>query len=153
MSKRKGLSAEEKRKKMLEIFHESLDFYQLKELEKIAPKEKGIISQSVKDVIQSLVDDGLVDTDKIGTSTYYWSYPSKARKTKEQLLEQKQAQLEEGKKKLKEIKAALDKLMVGREESATRDAILAELAKKKKELEEVEKEMVKYSGCDPKNDL
>ena len=45
------------------------------ELEKIAPKEKGIIVQSVKDVLQSLVDDNLVDTDKIGTSVYYWAFP------------------------------------------------------------------------------
>lgn len=40
---------------------------QLKELEKLGPK-KGVISQSVKDVVQSLVDDDLVLKDKIGTS-------------------------------------------------------------------------------------
>ena len=34
--------------------------------------------QSVKEVLQSLVDDGLVDTDRIGTSNYFWSFPSKA---------------------------------------------------------------------------
>ncbi|KAI5350486.1 hypothetical protein L3X38_003377 [Prunus dulcis] len=39
----------------------------LKELEKSGPK-KGVISQPVKDVIQSLVDDELVFKDKIGTS-------------------------------------------------------------------------------------
>jgi predicted transcriptional regulator len=44
-------------------------------LEKIAPKEKGITEQSVKDVVQGLVDDGLVDTDKIGTSVYFWAFP------------------------------------------------------------------------------
>lgn len=47
----------------------------LQELEKIAPKEKGIIAQSVKEVVQCLVDDGLVDTDKIGTSIYFWAFP------------------------------------------------------------------------------
>lgn len=41
--------------------------FQLKELEKLGPK-KGVISQSVKDVVQSLVDDDLVSKDKIGTS-------------------------------------------------------------------------------------
>lgn len=41
--------------------------FQLKELEKLGPR-KGVISQSVKDVIQSLVDDDLVSKDKIGTS-------------------------------------------------------------------------------------
>jgi hypothetical protein len=49
------------------------------ELEKIAPKEKGITEQSVKDVVQSLVDDGLVDTDKIGTSVYFWAFPRYSR--------------------------------------------------------------------------
>lgn len=46
-----------------------------KELERIAPKEKGIIANSVKDVIQKLVEDGLVDTDKIGNSIYFWAFP------------------------------------------------------------------------------
>lgn len=49
--------------------------FNYQELEKIAPKEKQIVAQSVKDVIQNLVDDGLVDTDKVGTSVYYWSFP------------------------------------------------------------------------------
>lgn len=33
---------------------------------------------SVKEILQSLVDDGLVDTDRIGTSNYFWAFPSKA---------------------------------------------------------------------------
>ncbi|KAF8200825.1 meiotic nuclear division protein 1 [Pholiota molesta] len=60
----RGLSAEEKRVKLLEIFHETRDFYQLKELEKLGPKLKGI------------VDDGLVQADKIGSSNFFWSFPS-----------------------------------------------------------------------------
>ncbi|KAL6269877.1 hypothetical protein ACE6H2_026788 [Prunus campanulata] len=58
---------DEKCDKMLQIFYDSQDFFLLKELEKSGPK-KGVISQSVKDVIQSLVDDDLVFKDKIGTS-------------------------------------------------------------------------------------
>jgi hypothetical protein len=54
-------------------------FFFSQELEKIAPKEKGITEQSVKDVVQSLVDDGLVDTDKIGTSVYFWAFPRYSR--------------------------------------------------------------------------
>ena len=33
---------------------------------------------SVKEVLQSLVDDNLVDSERIGTSNYFWAYPSKA---------------------------------------------------------------------------
>ncbi|VDK79664.1 unnamed protein product [Cylicostephanus goldi] len=77
-SRKKGLSLEEKRAKMLELFYETQEFYQMKELEKIAPKKKGIIAQSVKEVTQSLVDDGLVECEKIGTFVCYWAFPSKA---------------------------------------------------------------------------
>lgn len=37
-----------------------------------------LASMSVKDVLQSLVDDAMVDTERIGTSNYFWAYPSKA---------------------------------------------------------------------------
>lgn len=74
--KKKGLSFEEKRKRLCEIFLEKKDFFQLKELEKMGPKLKGIVSQSVKEVLQSLVDDDLVVCEKIGTSNYFWSFPS-----------------------------------------------------------------------------
>lgn len=39
----------------------------------MGPK-KGVISQSVKDVIQSLVDDDLVLREKIGTSVSFSSF-------------------------------------------------------------------------------
>jgi transcription initiation factor IIE alpha subunit len=49
---------------------------------------KGVVSQSVKDVIDALVSDGLVHAEKIGTSNYYWAFASAALKSKEtQLLD------------------------------------------------------------------
>ena len=75
MSKRKRTTADEKRSLVLNFFHEKKDFYTLKELETFVPKECGISQQVVKDVLQSLVDDGLVHSDKIGTSVYFWSFP------------------------------------------------------------------------------
>lgn len=50
----------------------------MKELERIAPKQKGIVSQSVKEITLSLVDDGFVECEKIGTFVCYWAFPSKA---------------------------------------------------------------------------
>ena len=43
-SKKKGLSLEEKRQRMMEIFYESKDVFLLKDIEKIAPKSKGVNS-------------------------------------------------------------------------------------------------------------
>lgn len=75
MSKRKGVSFEEKRIRLLQLFYERKEFFTLKELEKITAKEKGIVAQAVKDVLQTLVDDGLVKSEKIGTSVYFWTFP------------------------------------------------------------------------------
>ena len=67
--------------------------FKLKELEKLGPKMKGIgagdpqnnsrdnlglticfaVSQSIKEVVQSLADDGLIQYDKIGSSNCTYS--------------------------------------------------------------------------------
>ena len=47
----------------------------MKEIEKLGAK-KGVILQAIKDVIQSLVDDNLVETDKIGIGCFFWALPS-----------------------------------------------------------------------------
>uniref|UniRef100_A0A9I9DA45 Mnd1 HTH domain-containing protein n=1 Tax=Cucumis melo TaxID=3656 RepID=A0A9I9DA45_CUCME len=86
---------------MLQIFYESQDFFLLKELEKLGPR-KGVISQSVKDVVQSLVDDDLVSKEKIGTSVYFWSLPSCAGNQEER--EEALAELKAIELKHKELK-------------------------------------------------
>ena len=75
--KKRGMSLEDKRATILDIFHESKDVFQLKDIEKQASK-RGVVLQSVKDVLQSLVDDDLVHQEKIGISNYFWSFPSEA---------------------------------------------------------------------------
>lgn len=83
MSKRKGLSLDEKRERMLQLYQEEPNVvFQLKELEKEAPKKKGIVWATVKDVNQSLVDDSLVHCEKIGTSNYFWAFPSESQQRK-----------------------------------------------------------------------
>ena len=46
-------------------------------MEKLAVQQ-GITLQSVKEVVQSLVDDDLVHQEKIGSSNYFWAFPSEA---------------------------------------------------------------------------
>ncbi|XP_054108841.1 meiotic nuclear division protein 1 homolog isoform X3 [Callithrix jacchus] len=114
MSKKKGLSAEEKRTRMMEIFFETKDVFQLKDLEKIAPKEKGITSMSVKEVLQSLVDDSMVDCERIGTSNYYWAFPSKALHARKRKLEALESQLSEGSQKHASLQKSIEKAKIGR---------------------------------------
>lgn len=145
----RGLSAEEKRIRLLEIFHETKDFYQLKELEKLGPKMKGIVSQSVKEVLQSLVDDGLVQADKIGSSNFFWSFPSqRGAMMQNRLAAVREAQATH-ETQLREVRAAIEAEKAARPESVGRASALAQLATARQELSELEKELAQYGLCDP----
>ncbi|KAH9762745.1 Meiotic nuclear division protein 1-like [Citrus sinensis] len=135
MSKKRGLSLEEKRGKILEIFYESQDFYLLKELEKLGPK-KGVITQSVKDVVQSLVDDDLVLKDKIGTSL-------------RNVYRKLESDLQSSKKRHTELVEQCNALKKGREESDEREEALEELKAVELKHIELKDEMGQYADNDP----
>ena len=83
---KKGLSWDEKRKRILEIYYSTQEVYNLKEIEKIGAK-KGVIPQAIKDVNQSLVDDNLVESDKIGIGSFFWGLPSKGFQSRQNLID------------------------------------------------------------------
>ncbi|KAF9012313.1 meiotic nuclear division protein 1 [Cyathus striatus] len=145
----RGLSLEEKRVKLLEIFHETKDFYQLRELEKLGPKMKGIVSQSVKEVLQSLVNDGLVQSDKIGSSNFFWSFPSQ----RGSLVQYKLTEMRDTQRglelQLQELNEMTSSERVARPESDKRSLSLAELSDLRKKLSNLQEELDEYSDSDP----
>ncbi|KAI0812765.1 meiotic nuclear division protein 1 [Irpex lacteus] len=145
----RGLSAEEKRVRLLEIFHETKDFYQLKELEKLGPKMKGIVSQTVKEVLQSLVDDGLVQADKIGSSNFFWSFPSQRGAMMQTRLDTVKKTKEAQQSQLAEVRAAIEAEKAARPETEERAIELEKLRSLKRELDALNAELAKYGACDP----
>ncbi|KAF9452385.1 meiotic nuclear division protein 1 [Macrolepiota fuliginosa MF-IS2] len=162
----RGLSVEEKRVKLLEIFHESRDFYQasipyiqsgmiynehdqLKELEKLGPKLKGIVSQSVKDVLQSLIDDGLVQGDKIGSSNFFWSFPSQQGVNVRIRLGKAKDATASARGQLEDMRITIASEQVLRSDSAGGSQALQTYAKLREELAELEKELESYGDADP----
>ncbi|XP_076430432.1 meiotic nuclear division protein 1 homolog isoform X2 [Peromyscus maniculatus bairdii] len=149
MSKKKGLSVEEKRTRMMELFFETKDVFQLKDLEKLAPKEKGITAMSVKEVLQSLVDDGMVDCERIGTSNYYWAFPSKALHARKRKLEALNSQLSEGSQKHANLQKSIEKARIGRQETEERAMLVKELSSFRNQRDQLKAEVEKYRECDP----
>ncbi|XP_034394670.1 meiotic nuclear division protein 1 homolog isoform X2 [Cyclopterus lumpus] len=149
MSKKKGLSLEEKRTRMMEIFFETKDVFQLKDIEKIAPKTKGITPMSVKDVLQSLVDDNMVDCERVGTSNYYWAFPSKALNARKHKLDELQSQISEAKQRKKSVEKGVEKAKVGRQDTKERSSLLKELEALREERTQLQAELNKYRECDP----
>ncbi|KAI7871138.1 meiotic nuclear division protein 1 [Spinellus fusiger] len=144
---RKGVSAEEKRKRLEALFHESGDFYQLKEVEKLGTK-KGIVSQAIKDVLQSLVDDGLVSTDRIGTSNYYWSFPATAALTHTRMRDLKRERDEELEKR-KKLKETTDTLSSACQPSEEREALLHQWKQAQQENKALLLALSPYKNNDP----
>eukprot|EP00088_Acartia_fossae_P016859 TRINITY_DN1949_c0_g1_i1.p1 TRINITY_DN1949_c0_g1~~TRINITY_DN1949_c0_g1_i1.p1 ORF type:complete len:210 (-),score=84.83 TRINITY_DN1949_c0_g1_i1:277-906(-) len=149
MSKKKGLSFEDKRKKMMEIFFDTKDIYLLKDLERVAPKMKGITSMSVKEVVTSLVDDGMVDTDKIGTSVYFWAFPSKAAANRKRKLDALNDDIATVEKKLKGLENELKVATAGREESDERDKLLERLTEVEQRHNELGQLLQQFADNDP----
>nr|CAD1818757.1 unnamed protein product [Ananas comosus var. bracteatus] len=98
--------------------------------------KKGVISQSVKDVVQSLVDDDLVLKDKIGTSL---------RSARNKL----ESDLSSSRKRFKELIEQRDNLKKGREESDEREAALEELKAVELQHKKLNEELACYADNDP----
>ncbi|KAA8499187.1 Meiotic nuclear division protein 1-like [Porphyridium purpureum] len=149
MSKRKALSFDEKREKMLEIFTETSEFFTLKELEKIAPKRKGIVSQTVKEVLQSLVDDDMVSSDKCGVQTVFWCLPSESVQKKRARLSKLDETIAAKAAALEKMTAEQELLAKGREQSDTRDAVIQELEVKRQHVADMRAQLGQFAACDP----
>ncbi|CAM6108461.1 unnamed protein product [Calypogeia fissa] len=149
MSKKRGLSLDQKQEQMLKVFQETQSFFQLKDLEKLGPK-KGVVRQTVKDVVQALVDDGLVLKDKIGTTVYFWSLPSRAGNQLRQSAEKVEKELAYFSKREAELKSQLELLKNGREEDPTkREADLTALTELEKKHKATAEELEGLAENDP----
>ncbi|VDO07506.1 unnamed protein product [Rodentolepis nana] len=149
MSRKRGLSLDEKRDKMIEFFYEKKDFYTLKELERLCHKEKGIPSMTVKDVLMSLVFDGLVDSDKIGTSTYFWAFPSKAGQNRRKKISELQAEASQLESRYYELEDALSKARASKEDTAERQQAISSLSSSQLILEKIKVDFSNFQRYHP----
>ncbi|OWZ14522.1 Dephospho-CoA kinase [Phytophthora megakarya] len=138
----------EKRERILHIYHESKEVFNLKEMEKLGSKA-GIVLQTVKDVNQALVDDALVDCDKIGSGNYFWSFPSKlsqSRKRKLSELEQRRQTVQE---KVVKVQQSIEDQKAVRSESDERVQNLRRLEEQKAKVQALRTKVQHMAENDP----
>lgn len=132
------MSAEEKRKVIIDIYHQTKDVYTEKEIIVLATKA-GVNVNTIPDINASLVDDGLVDKDKIGGSNFFWSFPGKRDRMLQLEHEKVLTEIEVTKIKLVSAEAKLADAKRGREDEdgqrAKKITRLRELAEEKKSME------------------
>ncbi|GLD72507.1 meiotic nuclear division protein 1 homolog isoform X1, partial [Lates japonicus] len=104
---------------------------------------------TVKEVLQSLVDDNMVDCERVGTSNYYWAFPSKALNARNHKLEELKKQISEAKQRKASLQKAVEKAKVGRQDTKERSSLLQELQALREERTRLQAELEKYRECDP----
>lgn len=128
--------------------------YTEKEIIALAAKA-GIASQSIPDVHQSLIDDALVEKEKIGGSNYCWSFKAKKDRIAQKTHESTLKQIEDLKPKVEEASAKLADAKRGREDDESEEGEssrakkllrLSELAKQKADME---KQLASLKENDP----
>ncbi|KIM22343.1 hypothetical protein M408DRAFT_291299 [Serendipita vermifera MAFF 305830] len=144
------MSSDEKRVKILELFHETKDFFQLKEIEKLASK-KGVVEKTVKEILLSLVADGLVQSDKIGASNFFWSFPSAQGATLRNKVNAAQQEHENLSAKIQECQEVIVKEQQSRVDSVERQTSLEEFQSLQEELAALQSELRAYGRCDPEH--
>ena len=101
---------------------------------------------------QSLVDDGLVDKEKIGGSNYFWSFPAKKDRMNQLAHEETLRRIESLKSAVNEAEARLADAKRGREEDdeGGRAAKMTRKAELSKELEGAARELETLRQNDPR---
>ncbi|EJW04400.1 hypothetical protein EDEG_01364, partial [Edhazardia aedis USNM 41457] len=145
----KRMTIDEKREKLLSILQRERNFFTLKELEKLSSKA-GINEQSFKDVLQSLIDDNIVFVEKLGSSNYYWSFSKDDGKIAESRHEDVIKENSELLQKLQSLEETFKLEKVGREQNEKRDQLIQNYINLKEKIEQQEKDLSKFSLCDPK---
>uniref|UniRef100_A0A8B9J8B8 Meiotic nuclear divisions 1 homolog (S. cerevisiae) n=1 Tax=Astyanax mexicanus TaxID=7994 RepID=A0A8B9J8B8_ASTMX len=102
---------------------------------------------SVKEVLQSLVDDNMVDSERVGTSNYYWAFPSKALHARKHRLEDLEKQVKMGGFRKKVLFPEL--CISSRCKYKERATLQKELQSLKEQRESLRAEVEKYKECDP----
>ncbi|KAK9817091.1 hypothetical protein WJX72_009447 [[Myrmecia] bisecta] len=142
------MSLEEKREALLGIFHDTRDVFVLKDIEKLGSK-KGVVLQSVKEVLQGLVDDDLVHQERIGASNFFWSFPSEAAVKLHSAVAKLEKQIADNAKQREDLESKLAQAKQGKEDSADRSSKLAELQGLQQQAQKLDTEVAAYADSDP----
>mmetsp|Transcript_57473 Transcript_57473/g.125909 ORF Transcript_57473/g.125909 Transcript_57473/m.125909 type:complete len:189 (-) Transcript_57473:209-775(-) len=129
--------------------HNEAAFFTLKELETLG-KSKGVIPQAVKEVVEALVADGSVQSDKVGSQALFWALPSQkvsALKNKRQRLVEDNERLQKELEQLKSELADLGSQAVPSEQEAAE--LRARVATERKRREDLKSKVEALERCGP----
>ena len=148
MKKKKGLSLEDKRQILLKLFKGSGSFFHYKDIEKHCTQNK-LSFMIVKDLLAGITADNLLETEKIGSSSFYWSLPNRIYDAKKKQLEREISNIENSKNEIQNLKQKIEENKAIRVENDERKKNLEELAELNRQKKEYEKILKDFENKDP----
>ena len=148
MKKKKGLSLEDKRQILLKLFKGSGSFYHYKDIEKHCTQNK-ISFMLVKDLLAGITADNLLETEKIGSSAFYWSLPNRVYDAKLKQLEREKTNIENAKNEINSLNQKIEDNKAIRIENDERKKNLEELAELENQKKEYLKVLKDFENKDP----
>lgn len=104
---------------MLRLFAENPQPLNIKEVEKMGPKYS-VRQQVVKEVLEEVIADGLVEQDKVGTNMLYWAFQSAAGQKRRVKLQELRAKMEAVQTQITQLKKDIGAASKGKEDSEER---------------------------------
>ena len=148
MKKKKGLTLEDKRQILLKLFKGSGSFFHYKDIEKHCTQNK-ISFMLVKDLVNGITADNLLESEKIGSSTFYWSLPNRVYDAKKNQLEREKKNIENAKNEIENLKQKIEENKAIRVENEERKKNLEELAELENQKKEYLKILKDFESKDP----
>ncbi|CDW84744.1 UNKNOWN [Stylonychia lemnae] len=109
-----------------------------------------LVLQTIKDVNQSLVDDNLVETDRIGAGAFFWALPSKGYQSRQNLIDNITNHQQTLDKDIEEIEAKIQMEKNSRiSNDGEREQMMKELEELRKDNQQVVAKLKLYEKCDP----
>lgn len=105
--------------------------------------------QTVKEIVQSLVDDRLVSCEKIGTSNYYWSFPSSAAITRTTLIDKLEKENASLKHACERLEAEIQESSKGKDLTPEREELMQRLLELKEESKGLDRQLEEHADRDP----
>jgi DNA-binding transcriptional regulator YhcF (GntR family) len=135
---------------MNSIYHKTQKVYTEKEIIALAAKA-GVNANSIPDVHQSLIDDGLVEKEKISGANYCFSFPQKKDRMAQKQHVGTLKQIEDLKPQVEEAKAKLADAKRGREEddASCRESKLKRLQELSTQTTSLQEQLASLKENDP----
>lgn len=105
--------------------------------------------QTVKEVLQTLIDDRMISCEKIGTSNYYWCFPSSAGQARRSAIEKLETDIAAQDKELARVQALLMVSRAGKENTDERIELLETWQANKKTIADLDVRVEEVKDRDP----